>query len=75
MTREDIEKMRAMDPEFVGALEAGVVIKPPKHLEVFHQYQKLDNEAKLKLYNLITSDLYNTGILEDHIDVVDKFGM
>ncbi len=75
MTREDIEKMRAMDPELVGALEAGVVIKPRKHLEVFHQYQKLDDESKLILYNLITSDLYNAGILPDHIDVVDKFEM
>jgi len=59
MTKEDIEKMRAMDPELVGALEAGVVIKPPKYLEIFHMYQQLDTQSKLKLIDLIDKDLNN----------------
>lgn len=57
MTREDIEKMRAMDPELVGALEAGVVIKPPKRLEVFHQFQQLSKEDQLRLATMIVDYL------------------
>ena len=57
MTREDIEKMRAMDPELVGALEAGVVIKPPKRLEEFHQIQQLSKENQLRLANIIAEYL------------------
>ena len=57
MTKEDIEKMRALDPELVGALEKGVVIKPPKYLEIFHEFQKLDYQSKLKFIDLIEKDL------------------
>ena len=53
MTKEDIDKMRALDPELVGALEKGVVIKPPKYLEIFHEFQKLDYQSKLKFIDLI----------------------
>lgn len=57
MTKEDIDKMRALDPELVGALERGVVIKPPKYLEIFHEFQKLDYQSKLKFIDLIEKDL------------------
>ncbi len=57
MTKEDIDKMRALDPELVGALEKGVVIKPPKYLEIFHEFQKLDYQSKLKFIDLIEKDL------------------
>ena len=57
MTKEDIDKMRALDPELVGALEKGVVIKPPKYLEIFHEFQKLDFQSKLKFIDLIEKDL------------------
>lgn len=57
MTKEDIEKMRALDPQLVGALEKGVVIKPPKYLEIFHEFQKLDYQSKLKFIDLIEKDL------------------
>lgn len=57
MTKEDIDKMRALDPELVSALEKGVVIKPPKYLEIFHEFQKLDYQSKLKFIDLIEKDL------------------
>lgn len=57
MTKEDIEKMREFDPELVGALEKGITIKPPKYLVLFHEFQKLDTQSKLKFIDLIEKDL------------------
>ena len=59
MTKEDIDKMRALDPELVGALEKGVVIKPPKQLELFHEFQKLETDSKVKFIDLIEKSLNN----------------
>lgn len=59
MTKEDIEKMREFDPELVGALEKGITIKSPKYLELFHEFQKLDNQSKIKFIELIENSLDN----------------
>ena len=57
MTKEDIEKMRQFDPELVGALEAGVTVNSPRYLVLFHEFQKLDNESKVKFIDLIEKSL------------------
>lgn len=59
MTKEDIEKMRAVDPELVAKLEQGITLKTPKFIELFHEFQKLDTESKLKFIDLIEKDLNN----------------
>lgn len=60
MTKEDIENMRAFDPELVSRLENGEVIKSPKYVDIFHMYQQLDTDSKLKLIDLIDKDLNNS---------------
>lgn len=57
MTKEDIEQMRKVSPELVEKLERGETITTKKHIQLFHEYEKLGLEDKCELYDLITNDL------------------
>jgi hypothetical protein len=57
MTADDINKIKELDPELVGALENGAILKAPKYLELFHMYQQLDNHSKIKFIELIENTL------------------
>ena len=57
MTREDIEKMRAVAPEMVEKLERGETIETPKYIMLFHQFQQLSQEDQIRLANMIADYL------------------
>ena len=57
MTREDIEKMRAVAPEMVEKLERGETIETPKYITLFHQFQQLSEEDQIRLVNMIADYL------------------
>lgn len=59
MTKEDIEKMRGVDPEITKRLENGETITAPKYLELFHDFQRLDNQSKISFIELIEEYLEN----------------
>lgn len=57
MTKEDIEKMRAVAPEIVEKLERGETIETPKYIMLFHQFQQLSEEDQIRLANMIADYL------------------